>query len=118
MSTPAGFSAFQTPSFRRSASSSSSTRRRVRTGAVTYWNDVSPARARRHSSRRRTRIQSRHRRACQSTPFNVRTEVKRRDEFWLKTRPYSLQDLLAVDDDILDEFVSGTLCQAFLSASN
>ena len=33
--------------------------------------------------------------ACESTPFSIRTDVKRRDEFWLKTQPYSLEDMLA-----------------------
>ena len=29
--------------------------------------------------------------ACESTPFSIRTDVKRRDQFWLKTQPYSLE---------------------------
>jgi len=55
--------------------------------------------------------------ACESTPFSIRTGVKRRDEFWLKTQPYSLQDMLA-DDEVVEEFVGGTVYQAFLSATN
>jgi phosphatidylserine decarboxylase len=55
--------------------------------------------------------------ACESTPFSIRTDVKRRDEFWLKTQPYSLQDMLA-DDEVVEEFVGGTVYQAFLSATN
>ena len=55
--------------------------------------------------------------ACESTPFSIRTDVKRRDEFWLKTQPYSLQDMLA-NDEVVEEFVGGTVYQAFLSATN
>jgi phosphatidylserine decarboxylase len=55
--------------------------------------------------------------ACESTPFSIRTDVKRRDEFWLKTQPYSLEDMLANDEGV-DEFVGGTVYQAFLSATD
>jgi phosphatidylserine decarboxylase len=55
--------------------------------------------------------------ACESTPFNIRTDVKRRDEFWLKSQPYSLEDMLA-NDEAVEEFVGGTVYQAFLSATN
>ena len=55
--------------------------------------------------------------ACESTPFALRSDVQRRDRFWLKTQPYSLQDMLA-DDPAVDEFVGGTVYQAFLSATN
>jgi phosphatidylserine decarboxylase len=55
--------------------------------------------------------------ACESTPFSIRTDVKRQDEFWLKTEPYSLEDMLANDGSV-EEFVGGTVYQAFLSATN
>ena len=55
--------------------------------------------------------------ACESTPFSIRTNVKRRDEFWLKTQPYSLEEMLA-NDVAVEEFVGGTVYQAFLSATN
>ena len=55
--------------------------------------------------------------ACESTPFSIRTGVKRRDEFWLKTQPYSLEDMLA-NDEAVEDFVGGTVYQAFLSATN
>lgn len=55
--------------------------------------------------------------ACESTPFSIRSDVKCRDEFWLKTQPYSLQDMLA-DDEAAGELVGGTVYQAFLSATN
>jgi hypothetical protein len=46
--------------------------------------------------------------ACESTPFSIRSDVKRRDEFWLKTQPYSLEDMLA-NDEAVEEFVGGTV---------
>ena len=55
--------------------------------------------------------------ACESTPYGLRTHVKLRDEFWLKGQPYSLQDMLDNDPDV-DEFATGTVYQAFLSATN
>ena len=55
--------------------------------------------------------------ACESTPFALRADVQRRDTFWLKDQPYSLQDMLA-DDPAVEEFVGGTVYQAFLSATN
>lgn len=55
--------------------------------------------------------------ACESKPYRISTDVHRRDRFWVKGQPYSLADLLA-DDDSVDEFVGGTVFQAFLSAMN
>jgi phosphatidylserine decarboxylase len=55
--------------------------------------------------------------ACESTPYGIATDVKRQDRFWIKSQPYSLQDMLA-DDDSIDQFVGGTVYQAFLSATN
>ena len=55
--------------------------------------------------------------ACESTPFAIATDVARQDEFWLKSQPYSLTDMLA-QDPAADEFVGGTVFQAFLSATN
>ncbi|MDT5231519.1 MAG: phosphatidylserine decarboxylase [Mycobacterium sp.] len=55
--------------------------------------------------------------ACESTPYCIRTDVQRRDRFWIKSQPYSLQDMLA-DDESVDEFVGGTVYQAFLSATD
>ncbi|MDV5998473.1 phosphatidylserine decarboxylase [Kocuria rhizophila] len=54
---------------------------------------------------------------CESTPCKISTGVQRRDEFWVKEQPYSLEDLLAHDPDV-DEFVDGAVFQAFLSATN
>jgi phosphatidylserine decarboxylase len=55
--------------------------------------------------------------ACESTPYRLATGVKRRDRFWIKRQPYSLQDMLANDDSV-DQFVGGTVYQAYLSAMN
>jgi phosphatidylserine decarboxylase len=55
--------------------------------------------------------------ACESTPYAISTDVKKQDRFWLKRQPYSLQDMLA-NDEATDQFVGGTVYQAFLSALN
>ena len=55
--------------------------------------------------------------ACESTPYGLRTDVKLRDEFWLKGQPYSLHDMLHNDPDVA-EFTGGTVYQAFLSATD
>ncbi len=55
--------------------------------------------------------------ACESTPYGIGTGVQRRDRFWIKSQPYSLQDILA-DDESVDQFVGGTVYQAFLSATD
>jgi phosphatidylserine decarboxylase len=55
--------------------------------------------------------------ACESTPYGISTDVKRQDRFWIKSQPYSLQDMLA-NDDAAGQFAGGTVYQAFLSATN
>jgi phosphatidylserine decarboxylase len=55
--------------------------------------------------------------ACESTPYGISTDVKRQDCFWIKSQPYSLEDMLANDDSV-DQFAGGTVYQAFLSATN
>lgn len=54
---------------------------------------------------------------CESTPYGIATDVQRQDHFWIKSQPYSLQDMLA-NDEWVDQFVGGTVYQAFLSATN
>jgi len=54
--------------------------------------------------------------ACESAPFALRTNVKACDSFWVKGQPYSLKHML--DGLFFDEFVGGTVYQAFLSADN
>jgi phosphatidylserine decarboxylase len=54
--------------------------------------------------------------ACESGPFSIQTGIKSRDTFWIKGQPYSLQHML--DGHHVDDFVGGTVYQAFLSALN
>jgi phosphatidylserine decarboxylase len=55
--------------------------------------------------------------ACESTPYKISANVARRSRFWIKDQPYSLNDMLANDESV-DQFVGGTVYQAFLSALN
>jgi phosphatidylserine decarboxylase len=54
--------------------------------------------------------------ACESAPFAISTNVQELDTFWIKSQPYSLVHLL--DGNFVDQFVGGTVYQAFLSAEN
>ncbi|XP_028402068.1 L-tryptophan decarboxylase-like [Dendronephthya gigantea] len=54
---------------------------------------------------------------CEAFPYFIERNPKLRDEFWIKSQPYSLQHLL--DDDALTEkYVGGTVYQAFLNSTN
>ncbi|KAK5074972.1 hypothetical protein LTS08_005450 [Lithohypha guttulata] len=53
--------------------------------------------------------------ACESTAYRVARDVKARDKFWLKGMPYSVKDILQNDPNY-EQFVGGTIYQAFLSA--
>lgn len=53
--------------------------------------------------------------ACESAPYRLARGVMRRDRFWIKAQPYSLAHMLAGDPRV-DQFVGGTVYQAFLSA--
>jgi len=53
--------------------------------------------------------------ACESAPLQKQTQVERDAEFWLKGQAYSLQDMLNFHP-LVDDFVGGTVYQAFLSA--
>lgn len=55
--------------------------------------------------------------SCESTPYRISTGVERQSRFWVKGQPYSLQEMLA-GDPAIDEFVGGTVYQAYLSATN
>ncbi len=55
--------------------------------------------------------------ACESTPHSLKTNVQRHDRFWLKSQPYSLQDML-VGDESVEQFIGGSVYQAFLDAHN
>jgi phosphatidylserine decarboxylase len=54
---------------------------------------------------------------CESTPYGISTDVQRRDRFWIKSQPYSLEDMLDHDPSV-GLFVGGTVYQAYLSATN
>ncbi|CAE6473053.1 unnamed protein product [Rhizoctonia solani] len=53
--------------------------------------------------------------ACESSVFKISENVKGYDRFWLKGEPYSLRDMLS-NDPYTEQFVGGTIYQAFLSA--
>ncbi len=53
--------------------------------------------------------------ACESAPYRHASNVRRRDRFWIKSQPYSIVFMLA-NDDFAEQFVGGTVYQAFLSA--
>lgn len=51
---------------------------------------------------------------CESAPYAIKQKVKRKERFWIKGQPYSLQHMLdSVDDGA--RFEGGTVYQAFLS---
>lgn len=54
--------------------------------------------------------------ACESAPFAIARDVKAQDAFWIKSQPYSLKQML--DGQFVDEFIGGTVYQAFLSAED
>ncbi len=54
--------------------------------------------------------------AADSEVFNIASNVKRSDWFWVKSQPYSLVDMLD-SDKYVDRFVGGDVYQAFLSAT-
>lgn len=53
--------------------------------------------------------------ACESQPYKLARGVKAKDTFWIKSQPYSVFDMLS-HDELADQFVGGTVYQAFLSA--
>ncbi len=53
--------------------------------------------------------------ACESKVYKVGYHVKRRDKYWIKGQPYSVLDMLDFDPSA-EQFVGGTIYQAFLSA--
>ncbi|KAJ5273830.1 hypothetical protein N7478_008955 [Penicillium angulare] len=53
--------------------------------------------------------------ACESKPYRLVHNVKGRDTFWIKSQPYSVLDMLG-HDQYAQQFVGGTVYQAFLSA--
>ena len=53
--------------------------------------------------------------ACESAPYRIAKDIKRYDKFWIKAQPYSLEHMMA-GDPLAEQFVGGTVYQAFLSA--
>ena len=53
--------------------------------------------------------------ACESTPYAIQFNVQKTAQFWIKTQPYSLRDMLDGDERV-EQFVGGCIYQAFLSA--
>ncbi len=54
--------------------------------------------------------------ACEAAPFAISNHVKEHDTFWVKSQLYSLRQML--DGKFVNQFVGGTVYQAFLSAEN
>jgi phosphatidylserine decarboxylase len=55
--------------------------------------------------------------ACESAPYKLATNVKWQDQFWIKDQPYSLSHMMD-GDALAQQFVGGTIYQAFLSATS
>jgi phosphatidylserine decarboxylase len=57
--------------------------------------------------------------ACEAAPFNLETDVRLQDSFWMKRQPYSLIDIFTAPRiELAEKFAGGTVYQAFLSAYN
>lgn len=57
--------------------------------------------------------------ACEASPYNIEDDVKLRDRFWIKSQPYSLEEMFtARERDLAEQFAGGSVYQAFLSAFN
>jgi phosphatidylserine decarboxylase len=57
--------------------------------------------------------------ACEASPYNIQHDVKLHDAFWIKSQPYSLQEMFtAAERELAQQFVGGSVYQAFLSAFN
>jgi len=55
--------------------------------------------------------------AADSGVYKIQSNVKKQDWFWIKSQPYSLNDMLNNDQAVVDQFVGGDVYQAFLSAT-
>jgi phosphatidylserine decarboxylase len=57
--------------------------------------------------------------ACEASPYNIQHDVKLHDQFWIKSQPYSLQEMFTESQhELAKQFVGGSVYQAFLSAFN
>lgn len=55
--------------------------------------------------------------ACESAPYRIAFGVQKFDTFWIKAQPYSIEFMLN-NSEYVDDFVGGTVYQAFLSAKS
>jgi phosphatidylserine decarboxylase len=55
--------------------------------------------------------------AADSGVYKIQSNVKKQDWFWIKSQPYSLNDMLNNDQAVVAQFVGGDVYQAFLSAT-
>lgn len=53
---------------------------------------------------------------CDATVYRIARNVQRREKFWIKAQPYSLEDML--DHQCVEAFVGGDVFQAFLNPFN
>ncbi|MCG8377750.1 MAG: phosphatidylserine decarboxylase family protein [Chlorobiales bacterium] len=53
---------------------------------------------------------------CDSTVYRIGRNAQAQSEFWIKSQPYSLSDML--NNEYVDQFVGGDVWQAFLSPFN
>jgi phosphatidylserine decarboxylase len=57
--------------------------------------------------------------ACEAAPYNIQEDVKLHDTFWIKSQPYSLQEMFtSAHGELARRFIGGSIFQAFLSAFN
>lgn len=57
--------------------------------------------------------------ACEASPYNTQSDLQITDQFWMKSQPYSLQDIFTLKYPTLPlYFEGGDIYQAFLSADN
>lgn len=54
--------------------------------------------------------------ACESILYNIQTDVRELDQFWVKGEPYSLTHMLN-DDEYVGQFLGGTVYQGFLQVT-
>ncbi|KAJ4122793.1 hypothetical protein NW768_010238 [Fusarium equiseti] len=54
--------------------------------------------------------------SCESAPLQYKDNVKASDVFMLKNQPYSLENMFNFDQTRVEEFMGGSVYQAFLSA--
>jgi phosphatidylserine decarboxylase len=56
---------------------------------------------------------------CEAAPYNIQEDVKLHDTFWIKSQPYSLQEMFtSAHGELARRFIGGSIFQAFLSAFN